>query len=215
MKKGELVSASLDGELSDEELTYLMKNLEQEDLVTLSECALVSDLIRSSELAYFNNRGLVDKIGKLIESEPTVVAPTLRRQNDSSNKSRSADLARWVKPSLVASFAATLLSAVAIFQTLPLHDAQVSLVRSDQPQQVDPEQLAIWQEYFQAHQQQALRGGLSGVSPIVRSNVTQPAVASVYSSQPLQEATVDEWMNVWRQTDSHDGAQIRFVSGTR
>lgn len=213
MSRHEQISAALDGELHEPDLKALLNSINSDELDTWRQCALVGDLIRSSDLVNFDNAKVVSSISAMLESEPVVIAPALL--NEQRQRKRALALSNWIKPSLVASFGATVLSAVAIYQTLPLNDSQVSLVKANAIQQVDPAQLAVWQEYFQSHQQHALRGGLSGVSPIARSNVSQPEVAIGYTQQPLHEAGLDEWMNVWRQSNTYGDAQVRFVNSSR
>lgn len=214
MNQKENISALLDGELGESDLSRLLNELTDDDLDTWHSFSAVGDLMRSTDLATLHRIQLLDQIDAALQHEPTVVAPVLKAtlaQRLSAKLASSASTRRFA-----ASVAAVGFFSFALYQAIPPVDKQVQMVRVQSAQSVSDEELALWQEYFMAHQQNSIRGGLAGVSPIAR----------VEADRPLMSATervgmgVDEpaeWMNVWEPASPQMNGQVQFnyVSATR
>lgn len=209
MNRLENLSSCLDGELSESELADLFRTIHAPDLEKAEEFLLVGDLLRSSDLAEFHSPDLVGKIYASIESEPTVISSTL------------VSMARSRKPSFwsgrwVASAAAVCLFSLAIYQSVPPIASEVQMVKTNSSTTMTDREIALWQEYFLAHQQNVLRGGLAGVSPIARADAYQPRVENTERVK-MDQSQVSDWMNVWAPDPYMDQnhVQYQYVSASR
>ena len=164
MNRNEQISAMLDGELDEVELNFLLNAIGAEEAQTWQGYCAVSDLIRSSEMIAFHSPDLLARIESSIQNEPTVIAPVLAVQLE-----RQTALQRVFTASrsrrLLASMAAVGFFSFALNQAIPPVDSQVQMVRTQAIENTFTDaELALWQEYFMAHQQNSIRGGLSAVS---------------------------------------------------
>ena len=78
------------------------------------------------------------------------------------------------------------------------------------------EELALWQEYFTAHQQNSIRGGLSGVSPIARVEADRPMLDNT-ETIIVNNSGAGEWMNVWEPSpySTDPSVEFNYVSSSR
>lgn len=216
MSKDEKISAMLDGELSEVELKALLCDMDAENTQTWATYCAVGDLIRSSEMAIFHSSPLLDKIAASLQDEPTVVAPVISTQVSREyllQKKLGAGRARR----LFASVAAVGFFSFALNQSIPPSDSQVQMVRTQSVQKpVSEADLALWQEYFMAHQQNSVRSGLSGVSPIARVEADRPSMDNT-ERVIVNNADVVEWMNVWEPSAYTADSSVKFtyVSSSR
>lgn len=206
----------LDGELDEVELKRLLDSLEAEEAKAWEGYCVVGDLIRSSEMISFHSPELVKRIGASLENEPTVVAPVLLAKTG-----RQAAFQRIFKagPSrrLLASVAAVGFFSFALNQAIPPLDSQVQMVRTQAVENTfTDEELALWQEYFMAHQQNSVRGGLSAVSPIARVEADRPMLDNT-ERVIVGNSAAGEWMNVWEPSPHSTDPTVRFnyVSSSR
>lgn len=216
MSKDEQISAMLDGELSDVELTALLSDMDAENAQAWSNYCVVGDLIRSSEMAAFHSPPLLDKIAASLRDEPTVVAPVIAAQI-ARQSTLQKPLATGRTRRLLASVAAVGFFSFALNQAIPPSDSQVQMVRTQSVQDaVSDADLALWQEYFMAHQQNSVRSGLSGVSPIARVEADRPSMDNT-ERVIVNNRDAAEWMNVWEPSAYATDPSVKFtyVSSSR
>lgn len=216
MNRNEMISAMLDGELGEQELKSILGSLTEEEHVAWDDFSLVGDLMRSSDMARFDSANLLDRIEASIAAEPTVLAPVLATKSARENL-----VARVLKSSqprrLIASVAAVGFFSFVLNQAVPPLDTQVQIVRKQPVENtVTDQDLALWQEYFMAHQQNSMRSGLSGVSPIARVE-SDRAMIDRTERVVVDNLAGADWMNVWEPaTAQYDsGVQYNFVSSGR
>ena len=177
MNKNEQISAMLDGELDRSELNLLFESLDEDAIQLWESFSAVGDLIRSSEAVAFHSPDLLKQIEASLEAEPVVIAPALAvKLAHQKAEQMPQGLFTFIQPRrFLAAAAAVGFFSFALNQAVPPIESQVQMVRTeavDVP--LSDEELALWQEYFQAHQQNSVRGGLSGVSPIARVEADRP-----------------------------------------
>ncbi len=213
MNRNEQVSALLDGELDDANVKQLLSSWSEAENEQWSSHALVGDLIRSSELGQFHSRAMSDRVRAALADEPTVIAPQVQTQiQRTSLLQRVVDRGRSIR--VVASVAAIGALSFALHQAVPPVDGQLQMVKSQGEAVVSDQELALWQEYFMAHQQNSVRSGLSGLSPIARVEADRPTLGSAESRVILSNSESADWMNVWEQAPSagQQGLQYNYVS---
>lgn len=213
MNKNEQVSALLDGELDDARIKQLLSSWSEDESEQWSSHALVGDLIRSSELGQFHSPAMAERIRVALADEPTVIAPQVQTQIQRQNLlQRVINTGRSIR--VMASVAAVGALSFALHQAVPPLDSQLQVVRSQGETVVSDQELALWQEYFMAHQQNSVRSGLSGLSPIARVEADRPTLGSAESRVILSNTESADWMNVWEQapTASQQGLQYNYVS---
>jgi negative regulator of sigma E activity len=211
------ISALSDGELTDQELKQLLENFDDGAIQKWNDYQRVGDFLRSSDLAYFDNPSLLDKISAQIALEPTMIAPQLKTEL----KRRSALFAlkgmfRFKETkSMAVSVAAVAAFAFGFYKVVPPLDAEIQMVRTQSLQNISESELALWQEYFMAHQQNSVRNGLAAVSPIARSDEKPVATTSERVIATSSEAS--DWMNVWEPSSHQTGQNVKFtyVSSSR
>jgi hypothetical protein len=118
---------------------------------------------------------------------------------------------------MLASVAAIGFFSFALNQVVPPQDAQVQMVRTQAVSNtMSDEDLALWQEYFMAHQQNSVRGGLAGVSPIARLNTDRPTIDNT-QRLIVNNHGAAQWMNVWEPSPqgSNPTVQFNYVSSSR
>lgn len=216
MNRNEQISAMLDGELDEANLKAILASMGDEDLQAWQSYCAVGDLIRSSDTAAFHSPPLLQRIGDGLEQEPTVLAPVLATALLKQSAAQRV-FANGLSKRLLASLAAVGFFSFAMNQAIPPLDSQVQMIRT---QTVDKtfteEELALWQEYFMAHQQNSVRSGLSGVSPIARVEADRPLLNNT-ERVIANNMDAAEWMNVWEP--SRNGAdhsvQFNYVSSSR
>lgn len=216
MNRNEQISAMLDGELDELELKALFAALGEDEAQTWQDFCAVGDLMRSSDMATFHSPALLEKIEASIAQEPTVVAPVL-----ATNAARESALKRLFSAGrskrLLASVAAVGFFSFALNQVIPPLENQVQIVRTEAVNQsISDQELALWQEYFMAHQQNSIRGGLSGVSPIARVEADRPTLDRT-ERLIVNNAGAAEWMNVWEPSPNgaNSSVQFNYVSSSR
>lgn len=214
----EKLSAAIDGEMSESELKGLIKGLQDEDFEKAESYYLVGDLLRSSDLGLHHRSSLTSRIQQVISQEPVVVAPTLLKQGSAAIAEESAEIRQLGRQRLRRSFAmaaGVALMALGLQQMVPPVDSNVRLVRSEPASKLSPAEVAAWQEYFLAHQQNVVRGGLSSVSPVVRADSETPNVRWVEQVN-LNTSKGYDWMNVWDKPQGRiDSGKIQYVSSGR
>lgn len=211
MIKPENISALIDGELDELGLTELMAQMRQEDKEKIDEYFLVGDLLRSNELAPYHSSGLLERVQVAIEQEPTVISPVLKNKIAQDKRSAQKLGASWV-----AGVAAVALFAFGINQSVPPLDSEVQMLTVQQAAPISDKEVALWQEYFLAHQQNVMRSGLSGVSPIARAEADQPKL-HLTNRVNLSESRAGEWINIWDQAPGHQNARVeyQYISSAR
>ncbi|WP_341237521.1 sigma-E factor negative regulatory protein [uncultured Limnobacter sp.] len=216
MNRNEQISAMLDGELDEVELKFLLNAIGAEEAQTWQGYCAVSDLIRSSEMIAFHSPDLLARIESSIQNEPTVIAPVLAVQLE-----RQTALQRVFTASrsrrLLASMAAVGFFSFALNQAIPPVDSQVQMVRTQAIENTFTDaELALWQEYFMAHQQNSIRGGLSAVSPMARVDAERPMLDNT-ERVIVNNSGAGEWMNVWEPSPHSTDPTVRFnyVSSSR
>lgn len=216
MNRNEQISAMLDGELDEVELKFLLDAIGAEEAQAWQGYCAVSDLIRSSEMIAFHSPDLLARIESSIQNEPTVIAPVLAAQLE-----RQTALQRVFTASrsrrLLASMAAVGFFSFALNQAIPPVDSQVQMVRTQAIENTfTDEELALWQEYFMAHQQNSIRGGLSAVSPMARVDAERPMLDNT-ERVIVNNSGAGEWMNVWEPSPHSTDPTVRFnyVSSSR
>jgi negative regulator of sigma E activity len=216
MSKNEQISAMLDGELSEAELKAILADMDHENTQAWATYSAVGDFIRSSEMAAFHSPPLLDRIAASLNEEPTVVAPVIATHaSRHTTLQKPAGVARARR--LLASVAAIGFFSFALNQAIPPSDNQVQMVRTQPAQnQVSEADLALWQEYFMAHQQNSLRSGLSGVSPIARVEANRPSMDNT-ERVIVNNTDTAEWMNVWEPSAYSTDSSVKFnyVSSSR
>ena len=213
MNRNEQVSALLDGELDELGVKQLLSSWSEDETKQWSAHALVGDLIRSSELGQFHSTTVSNRIFAALADEPTVIAPRVHAHVQRKNLiHRIANSGRSIR--LVASVAAVGAISFALHQSVPPLDSQLQMVKSQHETVVSDQELALWQEYFMAHQQNSVRSGLSGLSPIARVEADRPTLGGAERRVILSNTESADWMNVWEQTPtaSQQGLQYNYVS---
>lgn len=216
MNRNEQISAMLDGELDEAELKRLLGAMGAEEAQTWQGYCAVGDLIRSSEMIAFHSPDLVGRISASLENEPTVVAPVLAAQMDRQTALQRV-FAAGRSRRLLASVAAVGFFSFALNQAIPPLDSQVQMVRTQAVENTfTDEELALWQEYFMAHQQNSIRGGLSGVSPIARVEADRPMLDNT-ETIIVNNSGAGEWMNVWEPSpySTDPSVEFNYVSSRR
>lgn len=211
MKKPEEISALIDGELDELSLAQLMSQMRQEDKDKIDEYFLIGDLLRSSELAPHHSISLLSRVQASIEREPTVISPVLKNKIANDKRPTQRAGASWV-----AGVAAVGLFAFGINQSVPPLDSEVQMLTVQQAAPISDKEVALWQEYFLAHQQNVMRSGLSGVSPIARAEADQPRL-QVTNRVNLTESRAGDWINIWDQPTSNQNARVeyQYISSAR
>ncbi|HEX4856552.1 MAG TPA: sigma-E factor negative regulatory protein [Limnobacter sp.] len=216
MNRHQQISAMLDGELSEAEFKALMDTADEADIQAWGSYSMVGDLIRSSELASFHSGSLLKSIEARLAEEPVVLAPVLATQ---ARRKGLADrlLANGRTRYIAASVAAVGLVSFALNQAVPPLDGKVQMVRGQSVEStVTDEELALWQDYFMAHQQNIIRGGLGGVAPLARVEADRPLIDN-REHLILGNPGAGEWMNVWEPAfeSAEAPVQYNFVSTGR
>lgn len=209
MSTQEMVSALLDGELDDSQLDGLLSRWDTECDEAWRTMALTADLLRSTELAQFDDAGFMSRFEARLAQEPVVIAPEAR------NRLRSRFLTgvrrNWLNARAVATVAAVGFVSLAVHQFVPTLDNQFVAAHGHVAvqQTVSDDELALWQEYFLAHQHYGARGGLAVVSPIARAEAENPQFQGSRASSAAPDESAD-WMNVWQANSTASaGPQIR------
>jgi negative regulator of sigma E activity len=216
MNRNEQVSAMLDGELDELNVKQLLSAWTDDENEQWRNHALVGDLIRSSELGRFHASAVVARVQASLENEPTVIAPQVQtRKQRLGMLQRVINTGRTVR--VAASFAAIGAISFALHQAVPPLDSQLQLVKSHNQAVVTDQELALWQEYFMAHQQNSVRSGLSGLSPIARVEADRPTLGAPEPRVILSNTDSADWMNVWEPAPRSDeqGPQFNYVSTRR
>jgi negative regulator of sigma E activity len=216
MNRNEQISAMLDGELEEAQLKSLLSAMAEEEVQTWQAYSAVGDVLRSSDMASFHSPALLDRIQASLADEPTVIAPVL-----ATSLARQSALQRVFSAGrsrrLIASVAAVGFFSFALNQAIPPVDSQVQMVRTQSVNNtLSDEELALWQEYFMAHQQNSIRGGLSGVSPIARVEAERPILNNT-ERVIVNNTQAAEWMNVWEPSPygTDPTVQFNYVSSGR
>lgn len=216
MNRNEQISAMLDGELEEAQLKSFLSAMAEEDLQTWQAYSAVGDVLRSSDMASFHSPALLGRIQASLADEPTVIAPVL-----ATRLARQSALQRVFSAGrsrrLIASVAAVGFFSFALNQAIPPVDSQVQMVRTQSVNNtLSDEELALWQEYFMAHQQNSVRGGLSGVSPIARVEAERPILNNT-ERVIVNNTQAVEWMNVWEPSPygTDPTVQFNYVSSGR
>ncbi|MDX1668248.1 MAG: sigma-E factor negative regulatory protein [Limnobacter sp.] len=211
MNKFENLSALVDGELGAQSAEGLLKNLNREESEKINEYFLIGDLLRSSELHAHHNTALIDRISQSLDEEPTVISSELKNELSARRTVAVLPAARWF-----ASVAAVAVFAFGINQAVPPVDSEVQMLSVQQSKPVTEQEIALWQEYFLAHQQNVIRSGLSGVSPMARVEADEPTVGVVRRVN-LPESRAGDWMNIWNHPSEYQDGQVeyRYVTATR
>ncbi|WP_370264241.1 sigma-E factor negative regulatory protein [Limnobacter sp.] len=216
-ERKEQLSAMLDGELGETQLASVLKSLGQDDVSTYASYALVGDLLRSSELLTLHKMPLVDRIEAALDLEPTVLAPVLATEITRQNRIAQA-LRMGRSRRFVAAVAAIGFFSFALNQAVPPQHGQLQMVRTTPvvESNFSDEELALWQEYFMAHQQNSVRSGLAGVSPIARVEADRPSMQHTVRVN-VDELEATEWMNVWDSGaySNNPAVQFNYVSSGR
>ncbi|MDH4395817.1 MAG: RseA family anti-sigma factor [Limnobacter sp.] len=217
MGKLEQISTLVDGEMSESEIKALLLQMDDEDQSAWNSFQLIGDVLRSESLTAHHQPDLVDQIALMIEQEPTIVAPVLAKTLADRRK-MIATFAAAKSLKLVASVAAVVVVALSINTFVPAVDSEVQMVmKTRSAETVNDKELALWQEYFSAHQQNAVQSGLAGVSPIARVESDKPVLNDVSSSVVVSRSDAKEWMNVWtpEQETGLQSVQFQYVSSER
>ena len=209
MIRNEQISALLDGELEEFELKSLLSAMNDEEVQTWNSYSAVGDLLRSGDMAAFHSSALLARIEQSLDQEPTVLAPVL-----ATTAARQSTLRRLFSAGrsqrLIASMAAIGFFSFALNQVVPPLESQVQMVRTQAVNSsISDAELALWQEYFMAHQQNSVRGGLSGVSPIARVEADRPTLDST-ERHIVNNAGAAEWMNVWESSPNGTDSSVQF-----
>lgn len=216
MNRNEQISAMLDGELDEESVKAILLSMGDEDVQAWQGYCAVGDLIRSSDAAAFHSPPLLDRIGVSLAQEPTVLAPVLATALVRQSAAQRMFEAGFSKR-LLASLAAVGFFSFAMNQAIPPLDSQVQMVRTQAAGNTfTDEELALWQEYFMAHQQNSVRSGLSGVSPIARVEADRPFPNNT-ERVIVNNVGAAEWMNVWEPAayGTDQSVQFNYVSSSR
>lgn len=216
MNRNEQISAMLDGELDEASLKAILSSMDDDDVQAWQTYSAVGDLIRSSDTAAFHSPPLLQRIEAGLGQEPTVVAPVLATalvRQSAAQRLFAAGLSKR----LLASLAAVGFFSFAMNQAIPPLDTQVQMVRTQAADNAfTDEELALWQEYFMAHQQNSVRSGLSGVSPIARVEADRPSLNNT-ERVIVNDIDAAEWMNVWEPSaqGTDHSVQFNYVSSSR
>ncbi len=210
-KKLENLSALMDGELPDEELDALFKDLDDGLLSTWHESQLAGDVLRSSELAAHHNPEFLVRFAEVLKQEPVVVAPQLDTVERRKKAGRLRSLVRvGVGRNMAVSAAAIALFSFGLFQTVPPLDSGVQIVRTADLSNVSEDDLALLRDYLMAHQQNSAPGGIAGVSSIAAGTLDSPQLSST-ERVVASSANAGEWMNVWRPSSELEGQNVQFT----
>lgn len=215
MNNKERLSALADGELSEEECLLCLQNLSSEDALAWAGYHLTGDLMRSSDLAANHQPDFLSRFAARLNEEPVVLVPQALKHVPVPPLGGA-----WPWRSMgqvAASVAAVAVFSVGLLQALPPVASEIQVVRSKSAQAVSQADLAQWEEYFQAHQQHTVRSGLSGVSPVVRAEISPEALVSQERMGSGQNEP-GAWMNVWETSPEAAGSgrfQIQYVSSVR
>jgi negative regulator of sigma E activity len=217
MNKSEYISAMLDGELEYGEIKEILSAIDDQELKTWNDFCLVGDLIRSSEMIAFDSPALSNRIMSNLLNEPTVVAPVLAAKQAFQVVTKQQQIIKAGRSTqILASVAAIFFLSFVLNRTIPALDSQVQMVRTQVIQNtISDEDLALWQEYFMAHQQNSVRNGLSGLSPIARIEADRPSLDNT-ERMIVNNSNLGDWMNVWEQPSSSvSSVQFSYVAADR
>jgi len=217
MGKLEQISTLVDGEMSEEEIKALLLHMDDEDQSAWNSFHLIGDVLRSEGLTAHHKPDLVDQIALIIEQEPTIVAPVLAKSL-ADRRRMIATFAAAKSLKLVATAASVVMVALSLNTFVPAVDSEVQMVMKNRAvESVSEKELALWQEYFTAHQQNAVRSGLAGVSPIARAESDKPVLTDVSQSVVVSRSDAKEWMNVWtpEQDSNLQSVRFQYVSSDR
>lgn len=210
-KKLENLSALMDGELPDEELDALFKDLDDGLLSAWHESQLAGDVLRSSELAAHHNPEFLVRFAEVLKQEPVVVAPQLDTVERRKKAGRLRSLVRvGVGRNMAVSAAAIALFSFGLFQTVPPLDSEVQIVRTADLSNVSEDELALLRDYLMAHQQNSAPGGIAGVSSIAAGTLDSPQLSST-ERVVASSTNAGEWMNVWRPSSELEGQNVQFT----
>ncbi|HEX5484771.1 MAG TPA: sigma-E factor negative regulatory protein [Limnobacter sp.] len=210
-KKLENLSALMDGELPDEELDALFKDLDDGLLSAWHESQLAGDVLRSSELAAHHNPEFLVRFAEVLKQEPVVVAPQLDTVERRKKAGRLRSLVRvGVGRNMAVSAAAIALFSFGLFQTVPPLDSEVQIVRTADLSNVSEDDLALLRDYLMAHQQNSAPGGIAGVSSIAAGTLDSPQLSST-ERVVASSTNAGEWMNVWRPSSELEGQNVQFT----
>jgi hypothetical protein len=211
MKKSEDISALIDDELDDVALSDILGQLSESDKQKVDDYFLIGDLLRSVELTPYHSVGLLSRIESSIAQEPTVISPSLKNKIQKDRLDSQKAGAGWF-----AGVAAVALFAFGINQAIPPLDSEVQMLTVQQAAPISDKEMALWQEYFLAHQQNVMRSGLSGVSPIARAEADQPKLR-VTNRVNVSESRAGEWINIWDLPSGDDSARVeyQYISSVR
>lgn len=210
-KKLENLSALMDGELPDEELDALFKDLDDGLLSAWHESQLAGDVLRSSELAAHHNPEFLVRFAEVLKQEPVVVAPQLDTVERRKKAGRFRSLVRvGVGRNMAVSAAAIALFSFGLFQTVPPLDSEVQIVRTADLSNVSEDDLALLRDYLMAHQQNSAPGGIAGVSSIAAGTLDSPQLSST-ERVVASSTNAGEWMNVWRPSSELEGQNVQFT----
>lgn len=160
----EQVSAMVDGELDDQELSELLLAMHKSEDAgrAWNEYQLISDALQDTAPL---SAGFGARLSARLEAEPTVLAP--------KRPARSADRTRWMALSAAASFSAVALVGWLAFA--PQQDmnpgapiAQQAVAPAVQVADQAPLPQAT-NDYLLAHQTYSPRSNLQGIAPYVRT----------------------------------------------
>lgn len=161
------ISALMDGELQEAEVTALMRELREdgEALETWRRYHLISDALRDTQLL---SSGFSERFAARLAEEPTVLAP--------ARALAKVETRRWLPLSVAASFAAIALVGWLAFAPQPGLDAgsgqlaqAPARVASVAPDNVSVPLPRAANDYLIAHQSYSPRNSLQGVAPYVRT----------------------------------------------
>lgn len=210
MAHTEQLSALMDGELDEQSLGAVLRSLDDDALEDWHLLCAVGDVMRSSELSAHHSPVFLKRFEAALAEEATVLAPAASAhwsRRVVQRLSRTGSTRR-----MAASAAAVAVFSLAMYQAVPPLERSVQMVRTIPVQTVSDQDLALWQEYFMAHQQNSLRSGLSGVSPIARVDADRPQLNTV-SQMNVGTPEGLGWMNVWQPSDdgvAMDSSSVRF-----
>ena len=223
MKKNEQISAMLDGELDQASFQVLVDAVDQQYIDTWNTYSLVGDLLRSTDLHQFDDTRLLRKIAIQLEQEPTVLIPTLLREKSLSRLSSTVSprVSQFIALKNVRRFAFSVaaigLFSMGLHQVITPLDSEIQMVRTHPVSKVSDQELALWQEYFTAHQQNSARSGLAGMSSMARVEAEHPSFDNT-ERVILRSSSGHDWMNVWEAPvgDQQDQSiQFNYVTSRR
>lgn len=216
MNRNEQISAMLDGELSQADVKTLFPFQQVEDIQTWQNYCAVGDCLRSSDLMAFHSPALLDGIRKALENEPTMLAPVLMTAMTRKNMAQRIYGASKTRQ-VLASLAAVGFLGYLLNQAVPPVDGQIQMVRVQARENVfTDDELALWQEYFMAHQQNSAQSGLSNVTQIAKVEADR-ALLDNTKRVIVNNTPISDWMNVWQVSEQANDLSVRFnyVSANR